>query len=80
MQGEMRIALDVRLYEEVLFNLHLWYRTARELYGAIYALEPQRVIRWYEANAYEITWKRPNPRKPWYERDPIGEMAEGLNG
>lgn len=80
MQNDMRIALEVRLYEDVLFLLHDAYRMAVECEWLSTQDAMHRIIRRLEANAYEVTWKRPNPRKPWYERDPIGEMAEGLNG
>ena len=56
MQSEMRIALDVRLYEEVLLRIHEWYS---ELTVYDYKAEDVKLlIRRMEANAYEVTWKR----------------------
>jgi hypothetical protein len=68
--SEMRIALEVRLYEDVLYELHLSYRDHP------IPFEQMRLIRRLEANAHEVTWKRPNKRfpsdiNPWYERDPF---------
>ena len=70
MQSEMRIALDVRLYEEVLFELHLTYALWVDKYGIpAEGNGMQRLIRRLEVNAYEVTWKRPNPpRRSWYGR------------
>jgi hypothetical protein len=69
--SEMRIALEVRLYEDVLYELHLSYRDHP------IPFEQMRLIRRLEANAYEVTWKRPNPpRNPWYEQDPFGRIHE----
>ena len=71
MQGEMRIALEVRLYEEVLYHLHGRYSAESAMFGE--ALEIKDLIRRLEVNAYEVTWKWPNRpgayyEKPWYER------------
>ena len=71
----MRIALDVRLYEEVLYTLHRLYNPLLDTEDYI-----RQLIRLLEANAYEVTWQRPNPpRKPWYERSPFGQTT-GLTG
>ena len=58
MQGEMRIALDVRLYEDVLRELHSNWRDweEQEDEGAGEAIK--FLIRRLEANAYEVTWRR----------------------
>ena len=65
----MRIALEVRLYEDVLYHLHYRYSAESAMFGE--ALEIKDLIRRLEANAYEVTWRRPNPVKPWHERDPM---------
>ena len=75
MQSEMRIALEVRLYEDVLYELHLRFRYAAAGWlifdGRIDHY--QRLIRQMECNAYEVTWKRPNPprREYLYGRYPV---------
>lgn len=64
--SDMRIALEVRLYEDVLYQLHWAFRQPNNdhLRG---------LIRRFEANAYEVTWKRPvSVRRPietrgWYD-------------
>ena len=58
MQSEMRIALEVRLYEEALYHLHDAYREA--VYQKWLSTQDTlcRLIRRLEANAYEVTWKR----------------------
>jgi hypothetical protein len=72
-EGEMnetRIALEVRLYEDVLHELHWLYREC----DPNIMDDLKLLIRRFEANAYEVTWKRPNTFKrfvPWYERDPF---------
>jgi hypothetical protein len=58
--SEMRIALEVRLYEDVLYELH---NELREAGGCDHTVNicvcPLiRLIRHLEANAYEVTWKR----------------------
>lgn len=45
----MRITLDVRLYEDVLYELHLAYVGYREEHLKL-------LIRRLEADAFEITW------------------------
>lgn len=70
MQGNIRIALEVRLYEEVLRTFHEEYR------GLVEAGFPEEnprkwIIRRLEANAYEVTWKRPNRGVPWFGGGPI---------
>ena len=55
--SEMRIALEVRLYEDILYEFHWQWRE----YNALGAPEADRLllfIRRLEANAYEVTWQR----------------------
>ena len=53
LRTEMRIALDVRLYEDVLFLLHDAYRMAVECEWLSTQDTMHRIIRRLEANGYE---------------------------
>ena len=54
--SEMRIALEVRLYEDMLRELHHQYRVEAD--AGVDEAHYQRLIRRLEANAYEVTWQR----------------------
>ena len=59
MSDEMRIALEVRLYEDIIYELHLAYALWVDKYGIpVEGNGMQRLIRRLEANAYEVTWRR----------------------
>ena len=71
MSSEMRIALEVRLYEDVLYLLHARHAQLAAMFGEAHGL--MALIRDFERNAYEVTWKRPNPprREYLYGRYPV---------
>ena len=56
--SEMRIALEVRLYEDVLYWLHNEYAAVPDHAELGEASALKKLIRRLEANAYEVTWRR----------------------